>query len=893
MSSLDINGYNATFRAFTDFAEQQIDAGKNKAIARVVGDGPLANRTITAAKHDWVGIGVGRLRSLKDANDVARELFRNAISDMFGGEKNIPQSVKEAMKFEDFGKGKPLTARRILAVRTAIDANGVAKQRAAAEAEQAKFDASISKFQSKDTEAAALARGYSKAELTTLAKAVNLYAKAMGCSEAEALEEVTRQGSKANRLMNYGGRFLKSAENFKNGLRLMDSFAAWFSETGEKLKSMRSGWDTRYEDGMSKTLLNAYAPTFGDEYKGGTEKFVFEELAVNSSIDLSSIDANAVFGFENNPAMSCIGRHFEESRTQTFAQIPPEKRSVLFKALTIFCPPFASNAREANIPADERNVISGGDRGCIVARILKNLDQVIKLDADGKLDEANLVKTCFPEIPKPGPNPINDLIRLFDQWNADMMGDLDNDVPPKYDASVNLMREALNSTGCSIKDAFLIAKGEKQLENVPYYSTGTLSLASLDGTLTEARNQLADDLKRPYGYFKFEAGVKSNMLKSPDASFRFNLPDGESIVTNSSEQGKANIPAVMDKLETLCGPAHTRQASSLLMMTCQSGLAALRGMLAAHGIDSNEHSPVDFNITRNKETGDISIHYTSPKELPFSFEWMATIKPDGYVSTTPFRFTDEATMKKETADTVEVLKAQLTRSSYTKEQIAAANKAIEMIVSTARGDRELLALLRMDNGQVARGVAHNVGKQIRPLDDIARRLELVRDNLNELRTAAKGDQRLFNIGWKHLVLFNGGALKSGTITKICELAAKEDVGKFKGLSKSSPPEKTFAAMCELDRIVNKICRELRIMEKFSDGGGDEAAGVNGFIMGLLFARCDEESLSGFKQAMSSDNGQQLYSAMQQLNDCLTAVGAACRPEGFPGGFRCGGAGEGP
>ncbi len=29
---------------------------------------------------------------------------------MFGGESHIPDSVKEAMKLEDYGKGKPITA---------------------------------------------------------------------------------------------------------------------------------------------------------------------------------------------------------------------------------------------------------------------------------------------------------------------------------------------------------------------------------------------------------------------------------------------------------------------------------------------------------------------------------------------------------------------------------------------------------------------------------------------------------------------------------------------------------------------------------------------------------------------------------------------------------------
>ena len=121
---IDINGYSDAFRAFTDFAEKSIEAGKGKAVARVGtevnGAGPLEGRTITAAKRDWVGIGIGRLKSLKDANNVARDLFRKAVVDMFGGETRIPTSVLDAMKMSDYGKGKPLTARRIMAVQQAV-----------------------------------------------------------------------------------------------------------------------------------------------------------------------------------------------------------------------------------------------------------------------------------------------------------------------------------------------------------------------------------------------------------------------------------------------------------------------------------------------------------------------------------------------------------------------------------------------------------------------------------------------------------------------------------------------------------------------------------------------------------------------------------------------------
>ena len=119
---------NATFDAFVQFAQTQEAAGKSRAVARFDADagelGGIVNRTIKPGSGDWVGIGAGRLASLKRANNATREAFRNAVANMFGGESHIPDSVKEAMKLEDYGKGKPLTARRILAVKAAIEQLG-------------------------------------------------------------------------------------------------------------------------------------------------------------------------------------------------------------------------------------------------------------------------------------------------------------------------------------------------------------------------------------------------------------------------------------------------------------------------------------------------------------------------------------------------------------------------------------------------------------------------------------------------------------------------------------------------------------------------------------------------------------------------------------------------
>jgi len=142
---LDINGYNATFKAFTDFATQakggstiaQIGGEKNT----VAGTGPLAGRTIVAkTSFDFVG-NVGRRQASRDVNNEVRELFKQAIADMFGGPDNIPDSVKDAMKMADFGKGKPLTARRILAVKTAVDQVAADEAKAAADEAKAAADA--------------------------------------------------------------------------------------------------------------------------------------------------------------------------------------------------------------------------------------------------------------------------------------------------------------------------------------------------------------------------------------------------------------------------------------------------------------------------------------------------------------------------------------------------------------------------------------------------------------------------------------------------------------------------------------------------------------------------------------------------------------------------------
>lgn len=201
-----INAVNKQFAQFVEFAT---NAGKETAIATksdVIAEGagsPLEAREITVKdNHDYVG-KIFRDGDVAAVNNEVRQLFKKAIIDMFGGEGNIPDSVKDAMRIKDYGLGKPLTARRILAVSAAIKA-------------LKRFDV-FDGNNDKDGELARMAHdaGYTKLDFGRLNTAVNLLVKAKPYVPIkEALEEVIQEGSAANLTMNAGMLYMKDANSF-------------------------------------------------------------------------------------------------------------------------------------------------------------------------------------------------------------------------------------------------------------------------------------------------------------------------------------------------------------------------------------------------------------------------------------------------------------------------------------------------------------------------------------------------------------------------------------------------------------------------------------------------------------------------------------------------------
>lgn len=115
---------SAQFDSFLTFAGKAVAAGDGKAVVRTTGEsgyfGGVEACKVAAVKTDKA-YAFRRNQTEKTANNAVRELFRKSVADLFGGDDKIPAGVRNAMLMKDYGVGKPLTARRIMAVKAAID----------------------------------------------------------------------------------------------------------------------------------------------------------------------------------------------------------------------------------------------------------------------------------------------------------------------------------------------------------------------------------------------------------------------------------------------------------------------------------------------------------------------------------------------------------------------------------------------------------------------------------------------------------------------------------------------------------------------------------------------------------------------------------------------------
>ena len=285
--AIQVNLNDAQFKAFTQFATSVSDKGtvlKANDNSLTASDG--TPRKIVAKGYDGYG-HFWRKQPSKDINNDVRTLFRDTVLRMFGVNdvQNLPDDVKTAMKTGDYDKGKPLTARRIIAVSKAI-AKVVEPVNKSVPIEKAEglVDDALTFINGKGRNSKV---GEAKLNAEQHAKAADLVSRlgrgmtdtclkifsnyvvlsiACGCFQGNKVDEIVQQMSQE----------LKNVRNFTPG-------DVRFAKLDAKLTEY---WQSVLEEQMSKEKLNMYDDEgLFDSFKGDAFRASFTIAGEGFNLD--------------------------------------------------------------------------------------------------------------------------------------------------------------------------------------------------------------------------------------------------------------------------------------------------------------------------------------------------------------------------------------------------------------------------------------------------------------------------------------------------------------------------------------------------------------------------------------------------------------------------------
>jgi hypothetical protein len=229
---------------------------------------------------------------------------------------------------------------------------------------------------------------------------------------------------------------------------------------------------------------------------------------------------------------------------------------------------------------------------------------------------------------------------------------------------------------------------------------------------------------------------------------------------------------------------------------------------------------------------------------------------DGNVASTPMRIWEP----RKVADAI---KEKLKVAEKPDEQ-AARFRAVDLLVERAKDDADLLYLLGYGKCSFAVGILLTDINELRSDDEIIRRVDAFLDNLNELRTAAKGDERVIKGLMPQFINFRGRAVRQGLITKMFEEAAKLDLGALEKISSASSPKEFAEAMCAVNKAVARLADATDAYVGNKRIGTDDVVGISGLAMGILFARLGDKKLHELKTAFRSENAAKVAQAFERF-----------------------------
>ncbi|MBR5998267.1 MAG: hypothetical protein IK027_04095, partial [Deltaproteobacteria bacterium] len=317
---------------------------------------------------------------------------------------------------------------------------------------------------------------------------------------------------------------------------------------------------------------------------------------------------------------------YTRSSANTLAQIPPERRSVLYAVIDVLSP---LGATEEEVRNNALDLIT-----CeLISRIMRRYDEVAAMKDAGQLTRANFLAQLFPDIENGANLPNSQLRKHF----TDRI--LHDVVPNRLGGDPSLMipiATMVQSSGATLDEAVNAAIAGQTLPLAPFISSANGPLAELDGTANGGREAMLADLHRP----EMPALVQNGQPALADGNnvFKVVFPDGTILGSKTGQKTDAEVVAasnaIAGKVAEFCGSVHPEQLGAVYFALSQSGAGPMNRGLIQHGIISTEHAPLTYTLSKNAETGAITVRYSEPEGLPVRFHWETTIQLDGSSTST-------------------------------------------------------------------------------------------------------------------------------------------------------------------------------------------------------------------------------------------------------------------
>ena len=212
----------------------------------------------------------------------------------------------------------------------------------------------------------------------------------------------------------------------------------------------------------------------------------------------------------------------------------------------------------------------------------------------------------------------------------------------KYGTNQGKLMEVSNyieQSGCTLEEALAAAEGKgPKPKTLADYSPTTMKIEEIDGTTKGGRSLMLGDFVRPENP-KYLDGTR--ILSAEQNHFTVKI--GQETFTADGKNGGAGNAVIAGRIETLCGKVHVSQASSVMRALSQAAHQPLLPLLPQHGIRGDigtEHIPLTYTLSRNDDTGAITIRYSEPEGMPVKFHWETTVALDGSSTSTPIQFTE-------------------------------------------------------------------------------------------------------------------------------------------------------------------------------------------------------------------------------------------------------------